>query len=92
MQGVKSVTDDEILAALRECPQPAFVTTEIAEWAGMSTQGMRNRLNALHEAGKLKKKQPSKRVVLWWVPEDENKPAYAPPSEWDAESEPSESD
>jgi hypothetical protein len=92
MQGVKSVTDDEIIDQLRRCPCPAYTTAEVAEFFGMSTQGMRNRLNALHETGDLRKKQPSKRVVLWWVPEDEGKAAYAPPSEWDVESEPSESD
>jgi len=53
---------------------------------------MRNRLQALHEAGDLAKKQPSKRVVLWWVPEDEQKAAYAPPSEWDSKESASESD
>ena len=92
MQGVKSVSDDEIIRQLRECPCPAYTTSEVAEYFEMSTQGMRNRLQALHEAGDLAKKQPSKRVVLWWVPEDEAQPTYAPPSEWDSEESASESD
>ena len=87
MQGVQTVTDDEIINQLRRCPQPAYVTSEIAEHFEMTRQGIRNRLNALHEAGKIGKKQPTNGVILWWADVDEDADGYASPDEWAVASE-----
>lgn len=69
-QGVKTVRDDEIVAALRECDDPACVTSELAEHFDMTVPGIKNRLEALHDEGEIHKKQPSPQIVIWWAPAD----------------------
>jgi hypothetical protein len=68
MQGVMTVDDDEIVAALTDAEDPAFVTAELAERFDMSVPGMKNRLEDLHAEGRIHKKQPSPQIVIWWAP------------------------
>jgi DNA-binding GntR family transcriptional regulator len=87
MQGVRTVSDDEILDQLRRCPSPAYVTSEIAEFFDMSRQGIRNRLNELHEAGAIGKKQPNDGVIIWWTDVDEDRDCYESPEDWAVDAE-----
>jgi len=82
MQGVRTVSDAEILDQLRRCPAPAYVTSEIAEHFDMSRQGIRNRLNELHEAGVIGKKQPNDGVIIWWTDVDEERDCYKSSEDW----------
>jgi DNA-binding GntR family transcriptional regulator len=68
------VHDDEILSAMRRHEDPAFATSELAEWFDMSDEGIRNRLNQLESEGQIVKKKPSEKTVLWWHHEDERDP------------------
>jgi predicted ArsR family transcriptional regulator len=70
-QGEITVTDDEIIEGLRESKEPAFITKEIADIFDMSTEGMRGRLEKLKEEGRICKKKPSPRTVIWWLPESQ---------------------
>jgi predicted ArsR family transcriptional regulator len=74
------VGDEEIMDELRQSPEPAFTTGELAERFNMSTQGMRNRLEALAEEGRLYRKKPSARTVIWWVDTDHGAASFPSPS------------
>ena len=71
-QGKQTVTDDEIIETIASHPDPAFTTSELAEIFDMSTEGVRGRLNKLAEEGKIAKKKPTTRTVIWWVHSDES--------------------
>jgi hypothetical protein len=48
----------------------------------MSRQGIRNRLNELHEAGMIGKKQPNDGVIIWWTDVDEERDCYKSSEDW----------
>ena len=75
--GIKTVSDDEIIAGMRRCPEPAYTTGELADEFGMTTQGMRNRLESLAETGAVKKKKPSARTVIWWADSDHGSASFS---------------
>jgi len=55
-QGEKTVTDTEIVQWMRETPEPAFTTAEIAEKFDMTAEGMRGRLEALRDGKQVYRK------------------------------------
>lgn len=65
-QGRRTVSDDEIVRFMEESPDPAFVTSEIADELEMSTEGARNRLENLRDEGRIHRKKPASRSVIWW--------------------------
>jgi transcription initiation factor IIE alpha subunit len=67
VQGKQTVTDEEITAVMRKSQDPAFTTSELAERLEMSTEGVRRRLNKLREDGRVHRKKPSSRTVIWWI-------------------------
>lgn len=66
-QGKRTVTDAEIVATIRDTDGPACTASEIADEVGMTPEGVRRRLNTLQEHGRVNRKKPSYRVVLWWI-------------------------
>jgi len=71
------VTDDELIAVMRDADGPAWTTGEIASHVDMSTEGVRNRLESLAAEGRLNRKQPQRQTVLWWLTENEYAPVEA---------------
>ena len=69
-QGEKTVTDKEIVQWMRESPEPAFTTAEVAEKFNMSAEGMRGRLEGLREGEQIQRKKPTSRTVIWWADTD----------------------
>ena len=69
-QGKRTVSDDEIVRRMREHPDPAFTTSELAGMFDMSTEGIRGRLEKLQEDHRVEKKKPASRTVIWWAQED----------------------
>jgi len=69
-QGKRTVTDDEIVRTMREHSDPAFTTGELADIFEMTSEGVRGRLEDLHKEGRVYKKKPTPRTVIWWVEED----------------------
>ena len=61
------VSDVDILRVFVESPEPAFIASEIAAETDMTRQGVRNRLQQLHDDGWLATKQPGERTRLWWL-------------------------
>jgi predicted ArsR family transcriptional regulator len=74
-RGVRTVNDSEIVNYMREEDDPAFTAGELAEELGMTSEGMRNRLEELCENGCVHKKKPGHRTVLWWANCDHPDPA-----------------
>jgi len=72
-QGEVTVIDDEIIRGLQEAGDPAFITNEVAKMFDMSTEGMRGRLEKLKQEGRIHKKKPSPRTVIWWLPESQDR-------------------
>lgn len=72
-----TVKDSEIIEKLREHGDPAYTTAEIAEVVGMTTEGVRNRLESLHESGQLGRKKPSSRTVIWWPIENQDVDSFS---------------
>jgi predicted ArsR family transcriptional regulator len=68
VQGKMTVTDDEIIEILRDSGDPAYITSEVAEMLDMSAEGTRNRLQDLHDEGRLCKKKPNRQSTMWWLP------------------------
>jgi len=66
-QGKQTVSDDEIIEQIRSHPDPAFTTPELAEQFDMTVEGIRRRLNKLQDKGRLYKKKPTNRTIVWWV-------------------------
>jgi response regulator of citrate/malate metabolism len=76
-QGEKTVTDVEIVQWMRETPEPAFTTAEIAEKFGMTAEGMRGRLEALRDGKQVYRKKPTSRTVIWWADSDHDSSALS---------------
>jgi predicted ArsR family transcriptional regulator len=71
-----TVTDEEILDAMKRAGEPAFITSEIADMVGMSTEGVRNRLQDLESDGMVCSKKPSQRTLIWWPRENHGSEAF----------------
>lgn len=69
-QGKQTVTDNEIVETMNAHPDPAFTTGELAEMFGMTVEGIRHRLESLHDEGRIYRKKPTPRTVIWWVESD----------------------
>lgn len=64
-QGVKSVSDEEIIEAIQCHKDPFVMTVEIAERFEHTRQWAHDRLDQLHAEGRVNKKG-GKRSVIWW--------------------------
>jgi hypothetical protein len=64
-----SVTDDDVLAALRDRPDPVSTTSELAEFLGVTPETVRRHLTTLCERGRVERKTVGARAVVWWVPD-----------------------
>lgn len=60
----KKVSDEDILAFIEQ--EEVVTTKEVAEHFSYHLQTARRRLKQLHQAGKLRQKDVSKRFV-WWI-------------------------
>ena len=66
---VEEVTLDDVYEAVRNGPEPASTTTDVAEAFDISTEGARRKLTELHEQGRIKKRKIGARAIIWWVSE-----------------------
>ena len=69
-QGRQTVSDDEIVAYMKRADEPAFVAHEIADQFGINDETARQRLTSLWREGRIHRKKPSKRTVMWWSDAD----------------------
>jgi len=59
------VTDDEILAVVRESDKPYATTAMIQQATGLSDQGVRNRMEKISENGELQRGKVGQHWVYW---------------------------
>ncbi len=69
-QGKRTVSDSEIIAVISDQDDPFVTAAEVAELFGMTRQWAHNRLQDLHDTGRINRKKSGPRNVIWWVPED----------------------
>jgi len=62
------VADDELLGTFRSSSEPVLTTKEVASQFDITHRGVRDRLEALEEDGKLKSKKVGARAKVWWDP------------------------
>lgn len=65
-----SVTDEQVLDAVRTvAPEPA-TATEVGEELGVTRKAAWEHLTALHEDGRVERKKVGGRSVVWWLDDD----------------------
>jgi len=62
-------SDADILRVIRESKFPAVTARWVADTVAMERRPVHQRLEELHERGKLERGKLSPRVVIWWIPE-----------------------
>jgi predicted transcriptional regulator len=62
-----TVSDEEILRAVRVHPEPVITAKDIVEQIELTRQGVHNRLEDLVEEGYLKRKEVGSRAVVYWL-------------------------
>lgn len=62
------ITDSEILAVFGASSEPVLTTKEVASQFDITHRGVRDRLEALEEEGRLKSKKVGARAKVWWDP------------------------
>lgn len=67
----RTVTDEEIVRALRESGEHVLTTGEVAEMVAVSRRTALRRLTSLAEAGRVGRKDASDRASVWWAVTDE---------------------
>jgi predicted transcriptional regulator len=64
----KQVSDNELLAAVALSSDPVVSTGEVADFFGMTTQGIGNRLRKLNDEELLRTKKAGN-ARIWWISE-----------------------
>jgi DNA-binding IclR family transcriptional regulator len=67
----RSVTDDEIVAALAKSTERVLTTPEVAELLDVSRRTALRRLAALADEGRVERKDIGERGAVWWVEESD---------------------
>jgi hypothetical protein len=65
-----TVSDDDIVNLFREHDDPFLGSAEVADWFGHTRQWAHNRLQQLHDEGRIKKKKSGSSSVIWWIERD----------------------
>jgi predicted ArsR family transcriptional regulator len=71
--GFKTMTTlDDVLDAFETVGEPVVTTGEIAEAAGCSREGARQKLTTLYEDDRIERKRSGQSLVWWRVPPEES--------------------
>ncbi|WP_049894598.1 FaeA/PapI family transcriptional regulator [Halogranum rubrum] len=60
------ITPQRVLEVLSEADTPVLTAKQVAESIGCSGEAARQKLQALHEEGKVGKMNVGARAVVWW--------------------------
>lgn len=64
------VTDQEILAVMRQRSEPFVTAPDVAQAVGLSRQRARLRLERLKDEGKIERAKVGGNAVVYWIPDD----------------------
>lgn len=67
------VTDEEVLAVLRESDDPVLSTAEVADKLPIKRRATLTRLQRLAENGDLARKQTGGRNTVWWLADESSR-------------------
>jgi predicted ArsR family transcriptional regulator len=73
------MTDEEIVAEVRKHPDEVVTAGDIADQIDMTSAGVLQRLNQLHEDGVVTRKKVGARAVVWWLNESQASDARSRP-------------
>lgn len=73
----RTLTNEEILAALRAHPEPVATAQDVADRVTIGKRGLLDRLHELNETGEVKRKDVGARATVWW-PARTNEPRETP--------------
>ena len=62
---------ERVYELIQQAPRQVATTADIVEVMGCTRATARRKLRDLAIEGKVEKRQPSDRIVLWYLPEDE---------------------
>ncbi|PSQ57417.1 response regulator of citrate/malate metabolism [Halobacteriales archaeon SW_8_68_21] len=68
-QYVGTLTDDNVLAVLRDAEDPVLSAKEVSERMDCSAEAARQRLHDLKDSGMVKTKTVGARARIWWLVE-----------------------
>lgn len=63
-----TVTDEELIQAIREHEDPFATAGDVADTVGLSGERVRIRLNRLADAGEVDRSKVGGRAVIYWLP------------------------
>lgn len=66
-QGKATVSDEDIIIAIKTHPDPFIVASELADEFDHTRQWAHSRLQDLHEQGRVNRKNGGERSVIWWI-------------------------
>ncbi|MFD1643344.1 hypothetical protein [Halohasta litorea] len=69
-----TVSDDDIVDAIREHEDAVLSTSEVADELSLKRRGTLNRLKDLHDEGRIESKTFQDRFAVWWIPHDDDAP------------------
>jgi DNA-binding transcriptional ArsR family regulator len=75
-----SVSENEVLCALRDHPDPVVTVPELAERVDVSGETVRRHLSTLHDRGVVERKTVGARAVVWWIPDADGGAADTAPA------------
>jgi len=63
----RSVSDEQILELFEQHDDPFLAAIEVSDWFGLTRQWAHNRLQRLHDEGRLEKKKAGPSSVIWYL-------------------------
>ena len=66
----ETVTPTRVLEVLRTADDPVVTASGVGDALGCTGQAARKKLNALHEDGRVERKEVGARAVVWWTDKD----------------------
>jgi predicted ArsR family transcriptional regulator len=62
----KTVSDDELLSAIKQTTSPVASTSDVSEQLDINTDATRKRLRKLEERGEVDSMKVGARAAVWW--------------------------
>jgi hypothetical protein len=69
-----TVSDDDIVDAIRDHEDAVLSTSEVADELSLKRRGTLNRLKDLRDEGRIESKTFRDRFAVWWIPHDDDAP------------------
>lgn len=68
---VETITSNRVLDVLATTTDPVLATGDVADRLGCSSEAARLKLTALHDQGRIARRNVRDAVVVWWLPAED---------------------